>query len=96
MKKLEKLYGYMLATEEILRIGTEVEIQQMVNKKGQPVWIKTFLACDEIENLICEGIEVSEGDYATEDGSIEICGEGEDWEIVKMPNKIYSNLRIIC
>lgn len=96
MNKQMKLYGYMLVEEEVLRVGTEVEIEQMVKEIGQPVWIKTFLSGDAIENLICEGIEVAEGDYATTDGSIEICGEDEDWEIVKIPNKIYSDLRIIC
>jgi len=88
MSKMQKLYGYMLAIEEEFRIGTEVEIKEMVKKVGQPLWIKTLISSQELVGFMAEGIEVIEGYYITSDETCEVCGEEEDWEVVKLSNLV--------
>ncbi|GCD12717.1 hypothetical protein [Clostridium tagluense] len=86
MLKMKKLFGYMLVTEEIHRVGTQEEINQMVIKKGFPVWVQTLVSRDTVFDWICEGGEVEEGFYVVSDGVIEVTGEEEDYEIILISN----------
>lgn len=86
--RIKKLYEYMLVKEEVYRIGTEDQIQAMVEKIGHPVWVKTLCSAQSVQDYICEGGEIEEDNYEISDGTIEICGESDDWEIVHISNKI--------
>ncbi|MCY6958299.1 hypothetical protein [Clostridium brassicae] len=60
MMKIEKLYDYMLVEEEVFRIGTEEQIEKMVEEMGYPVWIKTLATYTIVEDYICCGGEIKE------------------------------------
>lgn len=53
----KKLYNFMLAEEEVFRIGTKEQINQLVKETGFPIWIKTLTNRKMLERYICEGAE---------------------------------------
>jgi len=86
---IKKMYQYMLSQEEVYRIGTEDQINQMVKEVGFPVWIKTLASAQSVMDWICEGAgEIEEEVYQVSDGTLEINGEEDDYEIVHISNKV--------
>lgn len=87
--RIKKLYQYMLVKEEVYRVGTADQINQMVKEVGFPVWIKTLASSTAVQDWICEGAgEIPENNYEVSDGTLDILGEEDDYEIVHISNKI--------
>jgi hypothetical protein len=87
--KAEKLFNFALTQEEIWRVATERQIQQLSQEKELAIWVQTLAFYRTVEEYIVEGGEIPEGSYQVADGVIEVCGEEEDYQII-----LISNLRI--
>jgi hypothetical protein len=81
---MKKLFNFGLKSGTV-GVATEQDIQELCVVIGTTVYAQDLSSHSDVENFICEGGIIDEGFYQVSDGTIEVTGEEEDYEIVLIP-----------